>query len=97
MKMAEKQLLELNETLEKRVAERSAELLATNSRLLTEIQEHADTAISLRDSEKSVRTILESSPVGIFVLRDQQYSFVNQAFMKIVGLADKSGRHWAKS
>jgi PAS domain S-box-containing protein len=90
LKEAEQKLLELNETLENRVAERSVELLATNSRLLTEIQGHAATTTSLRDSETSVRTILESSPVGIFVIRDQQYSFVNQAFMKIVGLADKS-------
>ncbi len=90
LKRLEHQLLELNETLENRVAERSAELLAINRKLLTEIQEHADTATSLKDSERSVRTILESSPVGIFVIRDREYSFVNQAFMKIIGLADES-------
>ena len=96
VKEAELKLRELNERLEEKVTERSAELVAVNRQLLSEIQEHADTASSLRDSEKSVRMIIESSPIGIFVLQDEKYSFVNQAFMKIFGLTDYSeviGKH----
>jgi PAS domain S-box-containing protein len=90
LKKAELKLLELNENLEKRVTERSGELVVANRQLLTEIQEHADTASSLRDSEKSVKMIIESSPIGFFVIQDEKYSFVNQAFMKIFGVTDSS-------
>jgi PAS domain S-box-containing protein len=96
LKKAERKLVELNEELERKVTDRTAELTNANRQLLTEIQEHADTASSLRDSEKSVRMIIESSPIGIFVIQDQKYSFVNQAFMKIFGLTDYSeviGKH----
>ena len=85
LKMAERKLQELNENLEKRVVERSAELLEANQQLLREIQEHADTACSLRDSEKSVNTVIESSPIGIFVIQNEEYTFANPAFIKIFG------------
>lgn len=90
IKNAERKLMELNEHLEERVVERSAELLEANRQLLSEIQEHADTACSLRDSEKSVKTVIESSPIGIFVIQNKEYTFANQAFMKIFGLTDSS-------
>ncbi len=90
LKMAERKLQELNENLEKRVVERSAELLEANQQLLREIQEHADTACSLRDSEKSVNTVIESSPIGIFVIQNEEYTFANPAFIKIFGLTDSS-------
>ena len=90
LKKAERNLQELNENLEERVIERSEELTAANRQLLSEIQEHADTACCLRDSEKSVKMIIESSPIGIFVIQDEKYSFVNQAFIKIFGLTDSS-------
>jgi two-component system cell cycle sensor histidine kinase/response regulator CckA len=90
LKEAERQLREFNETLEKRVAERSAELMAANRQLLREIEEHAVTTTSLRDSETRLRMVIESSPIGIFVIKEGKYSFANQALMTIFGLADKS-------
>ena len=90
LKKAELKLVELNEALERKVADRTVELTNTNRQLITEIQEHADTASSLRESEKSVKMIIESSPIGIFVIQNEKYSFVNQAFMKIFGVTDSS-------
>ena len=90
LKEVERKLQDLNQTLEERVAERSRELVAANRQLLSEIQEHARTTSSLRDSEKRMRMVIESSPIGIFMIRDGKYTFVNQAFMKIFGLTDKS-------
>ena len=90
LKKTERKLAELNERLEEKVVERSDELVASNRQLLFEIQEHAETASSLRDSEKSLRMIIESSPIAIFVIHDGKYRFVNQAFMKIFGLTDSS-------
>jgi PAS domain S-box-containing protein len=90
LKEAERKLMELNEELERKIAERTMELTAANRQLLSEIQEHADTACSLRDSEKSVKTVIESSPIGIFVIQNEEYTFANQAFIKIFGLTDSS-------
>ena len=90
IKEAERKLHELNENLEERVVERSTELVAANRQLISEIQEHADTACSLRDSEKSVITVIESSPIGIFVIQNGEYTFTNQAFIKMFGLTDSS-------
>ena len=90
LKEAERKLMELNEELEMKVAERTMELTAANRQLISEIQEHADTACSLRDSEKSVITVIESSPIGIFVIQNGEYTFTNQAFIKMFGLTDSS-------
>jgi PAS domain S-box-containing protein len=88
VKETELKLVELSETLEERVAERSAELMAVNRQFLSEIREHAGTSSSLRDSEKRMTVAIESSPIGIFMIQDEKYTFSNQAFMKIFGLTN---------
>ena len=88
LKQAERKLQELNEKLEQSVSDQSGELVTAGQKLIYEVQEHADTASSLKDSEKSVRMIIESSPIGIFVIQNQEYIFANQAFMNIFGLTD---------
>ena len=90
LKNAERKLQELNQNLEERVAERSADLIATNRQLLREINEHSGTASSLRESEQRMKMVIESSPVGIFVIQDEKYTFANQAFVNIFGLTDSS-------
>jgi len=90
LKNAERNLQELNQNLEERVAERSADLLSTNRQLLREINEHSGTASSLRESEQRMKMVIESSPVGIFVIQDEKYIFANQAFVNIFGLTDSS-------
>jgi PAS domain S-box-containing protein len=88
VKETELKLVELSETLEERVAERSEELMAVNRQFLCEIREHAGTASSLKDSENRMTVAIESSPIGIFVIQDEKYTFSNQAFMKIFGLTN---------
>ena len=96
LKQTEQKLQELNEKLEQSVSDQSGELVTVGQKLVCEVQEHADTSSSLRDSEKSVGVIIESSPIGIFVIQNQEYIFANQALLKIFGLTESSeiiGKH----
>lgn len=55
------------EHLEAEVQERTAELLAANTRLMQEIEQRARAEVSVRESEEKLRNILESSPFGMHV------------------------------
>src|SRR5262249_37513587 len=57
---AEKEIKELNDKLEQRVIERTAQLEAANQKLQNEIAERERTEIALRESEAHKRAILES-------------------------------------
>ena len=82
----EKSLREANETLELRVSQRSKELETINSELIKEIEKHSETASSLRDSENNLRILLDSAPIGIVVIQDGRYTYVNDSFIQLLGL-----------
>ena len=82
----EKSLREANETLESRVSQRSRDLEAINHQLIKEIEKHSQTASSLRESENNLRIILDSAPIGIVVIQDCRYSYVNDSFVKMLDL-----------
>ncbi|HEY9763275.1 MAG TPA: PAS domain S-box protein [Trichocoleus sp.] len=72
-KQAELQICELNEALEQRVAERTAQLEAANHHLAREIVEREQTLQilqqaeeSLRQSEERFRIALQNSPIVVF-------------------------------
>ena len=67
-KEAEKALLQLNEDLEKRVAERTSELAEKNELLQTEIEEHEQTEQELRQSQERFRQAVDNSPNPIFIV-----------------------------
>ncbi len=81
----ERSLREANETLELRVSQRSKELETINSELIREVEKHSETASSLRDSENNLRIILDSAPIGIVVIQDGRYSYVNESFIQLLG------------
>jgi PAS domain S-box-containing protein len=67
-KDAESALLQLNEDLEKRVADRTSELAEKNELLQTEIGEHEQTERELRQSEERFRQAVDNSPNPIFTV-----------------------------
>ncbi len=85
----ERILRDTNELLEQRVIERSAELSAINARLLCEVDDHCRTASSLKDSENNLKVMIDSAPIGITVIQDGKYRYVNEAFIKILGVDTK--------
>jgi PAS domain S-box-containing protein len=89
-KRAEEALQRINEELELRVKERTAELLQTNEQLLAEIVERHRIEVSLRESEEKFRRIFNDAPIGIALARasDTQFVMVNPAFCQLLGYAE---------
>jgi len=82
---AEEELHRAHAELERRVEMRTAELLITNEKLWNQITERRQAEESLRKSEEWMRLIIESSPVGIHIVRDGRYRYVNPAFVRMFG------------
>ncbi len=86
-------LEEAQKFLEKRVEERTLELLRSNDRLSREIAEHRRTAENLRIAEVRVRALFHNMPSGVAVYRavddgrDFTFLDVNQAAERIDGIA----------
>lgn len=75
-KRAEEELRQLNETLEQRVVERTAELSRSNERLRAEIAERNAVELSLSESEGRLQSMLDHSPNLIF-MKDLQGRYVD--------------------
>lgn len=88
-KETEKRLIELNETLGKDVLDRSHELASISQRLVREVLEHLKTAEDLRESESMMNLIIDSAPMGVFVIHADKYAFVNEPFLGILGIPDE--------
>lgn len=96
LEQTEKSLREANESLELRVMQRSADLVAINHQLIEEITEHCKTAGSLKESEKNLKIMIDSAPIGIVVIQGGKYVYVNGTFVEIMGLEDAEsaiGKH----
>ncbi len=89
-KQAEKALQQINEELELRVEERTAEILQTNELFLTEIVERRRVEVALRESEEKFRRIFNDAPIGIALARasDTQFVMVNPAFCGLLGYSE---------
>ncbi|HEX9023257.1 MAG TPA: response regulator [Geobacteraceae bacterium] len=77
-------LEEANEFLEKRVAERTAELAGANWQLRAEIAERRQVEEALRDSEAKFRTLTETSLAAVIVYREK-ILYVNPATEVLTG------------
>jgi PAS domain S-box-containing protein len=79
-------LLKAHNELEKRVAERTAELLESNALLKQEIAERKRTMDALRGSERRLRTLLDFAPypIVVFTLKGL-VNYLNPAFTEIFG------------
>lgn len=99
LKRAHEKVLKLNNELEQRVAERTAELALANARLKKEITERKRIENALRDSEKLLQLVLATLPVGVAVT-DLAGNFIiaNPASKRIWGDTIISGsERWARS
>ena len=95
-KQMEEALHKAHEELERRVEERTAELVGANKQLKAEIEERKQSQESLRESEEKYKTLTESSLTGIYIHQDGRYVFVNDRFAQIHGYKPEEllGEHY---
>ncbi|MBU2630074.1 MAG: PAS domain S-box protein, partial [Proteobacteria bacterium] len=93
--IAETSLKKIHENLEKKVAERTAQLKETNQSLIIEIEEHRMSDLALRESETRLRSILEANPDPMIMYDLKGHpQYINPEFTKLFGwsLEELKGR-----
>ncbi len=85
LKYNERLLKKCRNDLEKKVKQRTAELLEANKRLQQEIYEHKWVEERLRNSEKKYRLVVENANEAIIVLQDGMCKYLNPKTEKITG------------
>ncbi|PKL59577.1 MAG: hypothetical protein CVV33_07110, partial [Methanomicrobiales archaeon HGW-Methanomicrobiales-4] len=84
-KRNENELIRSRGDLERRVADRTAELTSVNAALVTEVDERRIAEVALRESEERYRRLIELSPDSIFVHDGSRIMFVNPAGITLLG------------
>ncbi len=85
-KQAEEALQESHAMLERRVRERTSELLAKNKQLIKEIGDRRQAEEMLRESEDRYRTVFETTGTATVIIEeDKTISLVNREFEKLSG------------
>jgi PAS domain S-box-containing protein len=75
--------------LELKVQKRTAELCAVNEHLKQEIVDREKAEQSLRDSERMLKRVLSTSPVGIGLTEDRIMKWANEAWLEMFGFEDE--------
>lgn len=89
-KQAELALQTLNQELEERVQQRTAQLEESNQQLQAAIVAHEQTEAALRKSEERFRTIFDNAPIAISLADIHTYQIieVNQAHHELLGYSN---------
>ena len=91
-KQAEEQISNLNDELERRVNERTAELRAANDELENEVAKRRLTEQALSESDNRFRAFMDNTPAIAFVKHeDGRYVYANRLFERL-RMADWRGR-----
>ncbi|MEE9593834.1 MAG: PAS domain S-box protein [Candidatus Hydrothermarchaeales archaeon] len=95
-KQADEELEKHRYHLEDLVKERTTDLTKTNEQLQREITERETAEKALRESEKRFRMLTEGSLVGVYIVQDDKFRYVNPSLAKTFGylpdeLMDKLG------
>jgi len=85
MKKMELTRKKYRQELEQHVAERTAELAASNKLLLVQIKERRQVEAALVESEKKYSQLVEASLTGIYISQDGKIAFANERFAAIFG------------
>ncbi len=89
-KRAEAAMQEANATLERRVAERTAELVASNEQLRTEVEQRCKAEAALAKSERRFRNYFEQGLIGMVVTAfDKRWLEVNDRCCEMLGYPRK--------
>lgn len=84
-KLLEEELKKYSGHLEELVDMRTTELQRTNLKLKSEINERARAERSIIDAEEKFRSLVENALIGIYILQDGQYRYVNPRYEEIFG------------
>src|SRR5260370_6187859 len=74
--------------LDRKVAERTAELQVAVSNLHAQISQRAQAEARLRDSEQRYRRLIELSPDAVLVITETHVLYVNAAAVRLFGATD---------
>lgn len=84
-KNLEQELRKYSGHLEELVDKRTSELKAANLKLKEEITERAKAESYIIDAEEKFRSLVENAMVGIYILQDGKYIYVNPKYEEIFG------------
>lgn len=84
-KLLEEELKKYSGHLEELVDKRTTELQRTNLKLKSEINERARAERNIIDAEEKFRSLVENALIGIYILQDVQYRYVNPRYEEIFG------------
>lgn len=74
-----------HESLEEKVRVRTQELLQSRELLHHEIAERKKIEASLRNSETTLRTLLDTAPVGVGLIIDRKFGWTNKTLSQMTG------------
>lgn len=84
-KLLEQELQKYSGHLEELVDNRTRELKAANLKLKDEIVERARAERNIINAEEKFRSLVENALVGIYILQDDRYVYVNPKYEEIFG------------
>ncbi len=85
MKLLEQELQKYSGHLEELVDMRTSELKSANMKLKNEIKERAKAERNIIDAEEKFRNLVENALVGIYILQENSYVYVNPKYEEIFG------------
>jgi PAS domain S-box-containing protein len=80
-----KKVVDINLGLEKRVEERTAQMVKSNEELKQEISERRRAENALRESEEKYRLLVDNADTAIFIAQDEVIKFPNPKTVELVG------------